>query len=352
MLKKVVGSVVVLAALMLFYAQGVHAQGAGETAADWLTIGVGARPSAMGDSYTAIGDDASAIFWNPAGMTGTSKTEFMFQYGLWLADIQYHAVSIVLPIGGGGGDSSSAAWSQPAGNGYGSPYEQYSPQYYNYQAPSKKSKKGISGGALGVGLSYLDSGTMGVTTGPSDPIEDFSALYYCAMASYAQAIGNALAIGVTGKMINETVYGDSQSTMAGDGGVLLSAGGQISVGAVMQNMGSQLNGSDLPQTIRAGVGLSGGPVTVSADVIMGPGGGTNMAAGVELNLGGMALRGGFTDAIDTSGSGALISPGMSIGFGVDTDALALDLAVTDAGDVGYGVGPLNAPVKVSLIFKF
>jgi hypothetical protein len=238
MLKKVVGSVVVLAALMLFYAQGVQAQGAGETAADWLTIGVGARPSAMGDSYTAIGDDASAIFWNPAGMTGTSKTEFMFQYGLWLADIQYHAVSVVLPMGGGGGDDTSAAWSQPAaGNGYGSPYEQYSPQYYNYQSPSKKSsKKGISGGALGVGLSYLDSGSMGVTTGPSDPTEDFSALYYCAMASYAQAIGNALAIGVTGKMINETVYGDSQSTMAGDGGVLLSAGGQISVGAVMQNM--------------------------------------------------------------------------------------------------------------------
>jgi hypothetical protein len=348
--KKVLGIMAVLAVCIMVGAQYVQAQSAGETSADWLNIGVGARPTAMGNSYAAIGNDASAIFWNPAGMAAAGKTEFMFQYGLWLAGIQYHAVSLILPFGRGKSETaSSASFNPAAGAGASSPYERYSPQYYNQ--PAAKKTEGIGGGAIGIGLSYLDSGTMGVTTGPSDATEDFSATYYCMMASYAQGLGNALALGVTGKMINETVYGGSASTMAGDAGIVLSAGGKVSVGAVIQNVGSQLNGSNLPQNIRAGVGISGGPLTVGADVVMGSGV-SNMCAGVEVNLGGLAIRGGYTDMIDTSGSGALISPGMSVGFGVNTDALCLDLAITDAGDIGAGVGPLNAPLRVSLIFKF
>ncbi len=33
-----------------------------------MKIGVGARPVAMGGAYTAVADDANALFWNPAGL--------------------------------------------------------------------------------------------------------------------------------------------------------------------------------------------------------------------------------------------------------------------------------------------
>ncbi len=41
----------------------------GTTAADFLNIGVGARAIGMGGAYTAVADDATAMYWNPAGLS-------------------------------------------------------------------------------------------------------------------------------------------------------------------------------------------------------------------------------------------------------------------------------------------
>ena len=37
----------------------------GTTAAQFLKIGIGARALALGGAYSAIADDASALYWNP-----------------------------------------------------------------------------------------------------------------------------------------------------------------------------------------------------------------------------------------------------------------------------------------------
>jgi hypothetical protein len=348
---------VVLMVVMLFSSQVVFAQGAGEFAAEWLAISVGARPTAMGESYAAVGDDASAIFWNPAGIVGSGKMEFMFQYGMLPAGIGYHAVSLVMPMGGGGGSVSqafsmaSAMPQQQQQQKQYSPYEQYTPQYFASYPTVSKAKKGMSGSAIGLGLSYLDSGSMDGFDEYGDPDIDFAVAYYCAMLSFSQAMGESMAIGVTGKMINETVDVDSASTFAADAGILLKAGGSLSVGAAVQNLGASLNGSALPMNIKAGVGFGGGALTVSADVNM-SGGDTKMSVGAEMNMGGLALRGGYILGMDDMGDAALLMPGMALGFGVDTESLCLDLALVDYGDLGDGVGPFNMPLRASLIFKF
>src|SRR5579864_5665137 len=41
----------------------------GTTTANFLKLGVGARAEAMGEAYTAVADDATALHWNPAGIT-------------------------------------------------------------------------------------------------------------------------------------------------------------------------------------------------------------------------------------------------------------------------------------------
>nr|HQV31862.1 hypothetical protein [Calditrichia bacterium] len=41
---------------------------AGTTAAQFLKIGVGGRAIGMGNAYTAIAEDITAVFWNPAGI--------------------------------------------------------------------------------------------------------------------------------------------------------------------------------------------------------------------------------------------------------------------------------------------
>ena len=41
----------------------------GTTAAKFLSIGVGSNAVGMGGSYTSIADDATAMYWNPAGLS-------------------------------------------------------------------------------------------------------------------------------------------------------------------------------------------------------------------------------------------------------------------------------------------
>ncbi len=66
----------------------------GSAGAQFLKIGVGARGVAMSDACAAVCNDASSIFWNPAGLTQISNTSIMFAHTEWLADISYEAVAI------------------------------------------------------------------------------------------------------------------------------------------------------------------------------------------------------------------------------------------------------------------
>ena len=53
-------------------------QRAGISAFQFLKIGVGARGVAMGESFVAVANDASALFWNPAGLVQFNQNEIIF----------------------------------------------------------------------------------------------------------------------------------------------------------------------------------------------------------------------------------------------------------------------------------
>ena len=59
-------------ALVLAGSIGVYAS---DNHFDFANIGIGARPSAMGKSFTAIANDSSAIFWNPAGLARLNEID-------------------------------------------------------------------------------------------------------------------------------------------------------------------------------------------------------------------------------------------------------------------------------------
>ena len=65
-----------LAALLCF-APIASAQLAG---VDFNTLGGGARARGMGGAFMGVADDASAMFWNPAGISQIKKTEFAFEF--------------------------------------------------------------------------------------------------------------------------------------------------------------------------------------------------------------------------------------------------------------------------------
>ena len=47
----------------------------GTFGAQFLKIGVSARATAMGSAFTAVGDNAEAVYWNPAGIVNVRGGE-------------------------------------------------------------------------------------------------------------------------------------------------------------------------------------------------------------------------------------------------------------------------------------
>ncbi len=72
----------------------------GTRAAAFLEIGVGARAQAMGGAFVSLVQDATAMYWNPAGIGKVSGIEMTFTHVNWLVDTNFDYAGIVAPIGG------------------------------------------------------------------------------------------------------------------------------------------------------------------------------------------------------------------------------------------------------------
>jgi len=65
----------------------------GTAGLQFLKIGVGARALGMGEAYTAVTNDISSIYWNPAGLALKSQDQIMFSHTAWIAGINYEFVA-------------------------------------------------------------------------------------------------------------------------------------------------------------------------------------------------------------------------------------------------------------------
>jgi long-subunit fatty acid transport protein len=72
-------------------------QRAGTASGTFLRIGIGARAEGMGESFVAVANDPSAIYWNPAGLASLQNKELSASHVEWPADIKYDHLTFVLP---------------------------------------------------------------------------------------------------------------------------------------------------------------------------------------------------------------------------------------------------------------
>lgn len=177
----------------------------GTTAADFLTIPVGARATAMGNAITASVDDATSIYWNPAGLAGLDQGTVTFEYAEWLVGLDFNFLSVALPMGNG---------------------------------------------ALALGLTSMRTPEVEVTTvdQQNGTGETYTAGSYALALSYAQRLTDKFSIGGSVKVINERIWNSSASGVAIDIGTLFETPFQgIRLGAAITNFGSkmQLGGDDL-----------------------------------------------------------------------------------------------------------
>ena len=85
-----------LASLLLLPASTLWAASSsdkGTAAGLSLGLGPGARAAALGEAYTAVVDEASAMYWNPAALSRIEKRSVQFMHGNYLnvADFEYLA---------------------------------------------------------------------------------------------------------------------------------------------------------------------------------------------------------------------------------------------------------------------
>lgn len=75
----------------------------GTTGAQFLKIGAGARAVGMGEAFVAVADDASAIWWNPAGVariTSEGNSLLTLNHSTWPAEISHEFVGYAFTYGG------------------------------------------------------------------------------------------------------------------------------------------------------------------------------------------------------------------------------------------------------------
>ncbi|MGH2574171.1 MAG: UPF0164 family protein, partial [Ignavibacteria bacterium] len=64
-------------------------QRAGTSSMQFLKIGVGGRATAMGESFVAVANDISALYWNPAGLVQFNEIGVHFSHSEWLVDLKH-----------------------------------------------------------------------------------------------------------------------------------------------------------------------------------------------------------------------------------------------------------------------
>ncbi len=73
---------------------------------EFLNIGVGARAAAMGNAQTAVADDVTAGYWNPAGLAAPNASlypELALQHAAYFANIaNYNYAAFTLPVDSAG----------------------------------------------------------------------------------------------------------------------------------------------------------------------------------------------------------------------------------------------------------
>ena len=73
-------------------------QRTGISAFQFLKLGVGARGVAMGESFVAVANDVSALYWNPAGLTQFKEDQAMASHTEYVVDIKHDFFGIVYHI--------------------------------------------------------------------------------------------------------------------------------------------------------------------------------------------------------------------------------------------------------------
>ena len=228
-------TVVVLFAgiLMALGALSQTAYAQGESAVPFLLIAPNARADGMGEAGVGLADDASAAFWNPAGLAFQTGQEASITHSNWL------------------------------------PQFQQADLFYDYMAYRNYIES--LGGTISGSVTYLNLGTFQITTDSPTPIGEFKGYEFAVTGGYATKVNNNLGLGFNVRYIRSVLSPVKTLGAAGSGdrlgigssvsfdvATLWKATDNLNIGVNLSNLGPKIayinqdQADPLPTMLRLG----------------------------------------------------------------------------------------------------
>lgn len=275
--------------------------GPGTTSEAFLSLGAGARPTAMGNAFVGLADDVNSLDYNPAGLGLLQRQE------LTLSDEEL-------------ADSTHHEW-------------------LAYALPTGRL------GTFGVSINMLMVDAFASYDQNDNPTGNVSAMDGAYGISYGISPLEGLSFGGTAKIISSRLASTTAETAAFDGGALYRPSSWLGLGASVLNAGSGLHyiqeTDPLPLSGRVGFSLvpyetGDSKVTLTCDGQFTRAGPAQVFGGIEvLVLEGLALRGGGHSGLNNQ-------PGFTAGAGLVLNReasgrpmISFDYALVDQGTLGY-----------------
>jgi len=267
--------------MFLFTTQSIFSQG--ETGAQFLKIGVGAKACAMGEAFTSIADDPSAIYWNPAGISQLNSTQLQAMQNFWIFEMSSQYGALILPF---------------------------------------------EFGTLGISFSYSSSGDI-TKFENFVQVGEYNAYDMAGTVTYAYKVNEIISMGAGIKYISQSIENESSNGYALDIGVLskINALGNFKVGLSILNIGPSIKfireSDPLPLNIRSGVSYNISIITLACEVYKPRELDYYFASGFDLQIiDEFFLRAGY----NTKNS-------YSLGAGINIESVFFDYAFVPYNDI-------------------
>ncbi len=96
-MKPILKIIICIIVSFLFFTNVFSSEGDAGQPGAFLRYGVGGRALGMGRAFVAVADDASGVYWNPAGILGAKRIEFVSTYLDLYYDSQFAQLGFVVP---------------------------------------------------------------------------------------------------------------------------------------------------------------------------------------------------------------------------------------------------------------
>lgn len=265
----------------------------GTTVFPLLKIGPGPRPAALGSSFIGLADDATACYFNPAGLAQLTKLETFLSHQAWFYGFQDEYLSFGLPIGKGG---------------------------------------------FGLGAVYSRVEGVENWTANNIPIDTFATQAGFVVLSYGYELANWFLLGASVKGLYDDLKVEKGLGFCSDLGFIFRLGDKFNLGLAGQNLGLGVKYGEenypLPSQFKIGFCLKPNHFNIVSDFTVPLDNLPYGSIGIEWNIRKVfALRAGFrTGPEDLASLG--YKNGISFGCGIFLGKVFVDYGFVPYGSLG------------------